>query len=420
MKVLIFAGAGTSVELGVPAMAGLAAEFRIHAQRWSVHEDVVRQLMGEQDDIEVLIENLDRICQAGEPLGTILDVSDSLAKAWSIRAEVEWFVQHACERIVPSDAWMVWSPLLHLSSHHEMTFVTTNYDRSIEIAANREHIRLLDGFHDFGDGELAEWAGFQISPGVPKLVKLHGSTDWFARADDGRAVKLRHPIPLFGRATLRLSSGFEIGSAMVLPSREKLLTRRPYPRLSQLFLNAADECDVAVFVGTSLRDSHIRSAAEEIAMTRPVFLVDIADRSPLPTGVQQIIQPAAEFLLSTLPGALRQSNVGEALGAQGQVRATHWASGMLRALHIATDVAEPTDRRCQAIEALEAMSISLEQGIIASLLGDSDATVARFALGLVPMVAAPEALFDLASRCAHTEEITFAEELELLKAFLNR
>ena len=46
VKVLIFAGAGTSVELGVPGMVGLATEFREHSQQWSVEPDLVKQIMG--------------------------------------------------------------------------------------------------------------------------------------------------------------------------------------------------------------------------------------------------------------------------------------------------------------------------------------------------------------------------------------
>ena len=108
----------------------------------------------------------------------------------------------------------------------------------------------------------------------PMLVKLHGSTDWYADGQTGHPTKLRHPMPLFGRSVLRLSEKQELGSALVLPSREKLLTKAPYPRLSQTFLNVADCCDLALFVGSSLRDEPIREAARSIVTRAPVFIVD--------------------------------------------------------------------------------------------------------------------------------------------------
>ena len=251
-------------------MVGLATEFRDHSQQWSVEPDLVNKIMGNELDVEHLIEELDRICQARHSLEAIEWDAGGLERVDKVRAEVEWFVQHAAERVAASDAQLMWGSILRATKSVEISFVTTNYDRSIELAANGEKICLDDGFRSFEQGETAPWIGFALDKGHPMLVKLHGSTDWYEDSQEGKPTKLRHPMPLFGRSALRLADGQQLGSALVLPSREKLLTRPPYPRLSQAFLNAADCCDLAVFVGSSLRDNHIRDAARSVA-SRALF-----------------------------------------------------------------------------------------------------------------------------------------------------
>ena len=142
-----------------------------------------------------------------------------------------------------------------------------------ELAANRENILLDDGFAPFTEGETVPWNGFEPHAERPRLVKLHGSTDWFADKKTGFPNKLRHPMPLFGRSVLQIE-GQELDSGLVLPSREKRLTSSPYPRLSQTFLNEADCCDLVVVVGSSLRDKHIQEAVRSIVKRAPVFIVN--------------------------------------------------------------------------------------------------------------------------------------------------
>ncbi len=414
MKLLIFAGAGTSIELGVPAMEGMAIEFLAHSEQWDVEPELVRQMMGTIRDLELLIESLDQVCAARQPLQALANLGTPLDRVEIIRSEVEWFVQHAAERIAARDAHLMWGSVLRTVTKHELIFVTTNYDRAIELATNAEKITLTDGFESFGDKEVASWVGFDAANSNPTIVKLHGSTDWYAEQATGHPLKLRHPMPLFGRATLRLPNGEELGSSLVLPSREKLLTRPPYPRLTQAFLNAADNCEAAVFVGSSLRDPHVRDAASTIASKRPVFVVNSTGNSLDVPQALPIAQSASEFLISTLPEALSHPEKLTMIAPTSGVPGTRDAN-VLGLLRIAMDVQEQMDRRCEAIEYLDQRSVTLDEHLVGKLLADEDETVSRYALGLVATSPGRDRLLVSAGESPHARNPAFAEELALLE-----
>ena len=184
MKILLFAGAGTSVELGVPSMVGLAKEFVTHATQWNVEPALVERLMADKGDLEYLVERVDHLCDAQGEVDVGMD-ADLIARAERIRGELEWFVQHVAERMSAADARLMWGPVLRKSKSVDLALATTNYDRAIELAANAERIRLDDGFAAGNAFEVRPWIGFAENGEDVALIKLHGSTDWYADQRSG-------------------------------------------------------------------------------------------------------------------------------------------------------------------------------------------------------------------------------------------
>lgn len=417
MNVLIIAGAGTSIELGVPSMVGLAEEFVEHSRQWDVEPELVGRILGEEPDIEHLIEELDHICSAKSSLQAIGETSIEFSRFDKVRAEVEWFIQHAAERVLPREAALVWAGVLRAAHSHRLTIVTTNYDRAIELAANSERVQVDDGFKFVGDRETAQWVGFSRSDIPIQLVKLHGSTDWYAEAKSGRPIKLRHPMPLFGRAMLQLPDSSRLGSALILPSREKLLTREPYPRLSQTFLNAIDSCELAVVVGSSLRDPHLRGAAQSVAQRVPTFVVNPEGSSLAVENAETIAATASAFLIGILPAALVTQDPRRRLSDEGR-RWKSGDSGALWALKTALDPAVETRDRCKALDVLVDQGVVLDLKWMEELLGCSDPDVARYGLGLIPHSPQHERLVEVAASSAHCASSTaFLEDLALLREF---
>lgn len=417
MRILLFAGAGTSVELGVPAMVGLATEFQDHCRQYGVQADLIERILQQRGkDVEKLIEALDQICGAGQALDVIGPHVSALGAAEEARAELEWFVQHSAERVTAKDAILMWAPVIRAGEAHELTVATTNYDRAFEMAARSVGTKIRDGFGEFCEFEYASWKGVHTeqSEGV-KLLKLHGSTDWYAIDGSDDAVKLRHPVALYGRSELRLPSGEKLRSALILPSQEKRLTERPYPRLSQAFLNVADQCDLAIFVGSSLRDAHIKEAMRSTASTVPTFFVNISGDSTV-APAKLIRQHASTFLISTLPNALS----GEPLRMLDAVAqdSTLQAGGVLDAMRTLAQPENESLARRNAIERVDAIGNTLEADQVAKLLMDCDTGVARYALSLVYGSAQASELLRVAGSSPHVQDEAYRADLSLLRKML--
>ncbi|MCY4255475.1 MAG: SIR2 family protein [Gammaproteobacteria bacterium] len=418
MKILLFAGAGTSVELGVPAMAGLATEFQAHCCHYDVQTALVKRILGGAGmDMEKLIEALDQLCGAAPALDVVGEDVNVLEAAKEARAEVEWFVQHSAERVRARDARLIWGSVIHAGTAHDLTVATTNYDRAIEMAAKAVKVKLRDGFGEFCELEFAPWKG--ILPDQTEgmgLLKLHGSTDWYAKKDSDGPVKLRHPVALYGRSELKLPSGQSLQAALILPSREKRITEKPYPRVSQAFLNVADQCELAVFVGSSLRDTHIKDVAQSTASSVPTFVVNPYGDSNI-ENAKRIRQHASTFLISTLPNALAGDTVN-ILNAAAQDSPSQ-AGGILDAIRTLSQPENEPLARLKAIERAYEMGVTLEARQVQYLLEDNDSDVARYALSLIYRSAQALELLGVAERSAHVQNDAYTADLSLLRRMLS-
>ena len=187
----------------------------------------------------------------------------------------------------------MWAPTLRSLQEADLTIATTNYDRAVEIAAARLKIAVSDGFEEFSGHEIADWCGFENDDGL-RLLKLHGSTNWY-RGNTDRVFKLRHPMPLYGRLKIAYEDivNQPLKSALVLPSREKIVTINPFPELAAEFRSYAKVADVAIFIGSSLRDPHMRDVCLSCAKSKPTFVVSNMEAFP-PTGGCRRTSPATD------------------------------------------------------------------------------------------------------------------------------
>lgn len=423
MFIVLFTGAGASVELGVPAMRTMAEKFVRHLQDQgfpSESLDVLKKsLEDEHYDMEHVIEeldNLENVRRNGEKWG--IDTGNlAYKKAETLRQEAEWLIGHLCERVDVQAAMHMWGETLFEGAKSHLTIVTTNYDRAIEMAAAQISVRLNDGFNSFDSAEFAEWKGIQSSRSeCVEVLKLHGSTDWYHNPNSDMVYKLRHPMPLFGqlRIVMKVGPGVELRSAAVLPSREKKVNELPYPDLSALFRSRANEASSIVFVGTSMRDPDIRSLCAQQSLKKPVYVVSRSGRSDvIPESARVIQQSASKFLVSTLPRYFRQNDPNY-LDRECDNSIVE-SKGVLQAMLNAFDSNADTSKRCDAIESLAKSRIALSRRNLEKLLRSKDPDVSKFALGLFSDSPDRKELLEIAQALVSERKADFASEMELLE-----
>jgi len=333
-----------------------------------------------------------------------------------VRAEAEWYIQHVCERVLMEDAHRLWGPSLTSlqAAGHQLTIATTNYDRAVELAAARVGVAIEDGFAAFGDQEWCAWQGFNGSPGSCRLLKVHGSTDWYHANGEGRVVKLRHAMPLYGRVNIQVTAELLLRSAAVLPSREKRVNLPPYPDISHEFRRVSkSEAEVAVFVGTSMRDPDILDVYRQCVARMPTFLVGRKDRDAY--GGTLLRQSASAFLISTLPRALRGDVIGVLRDSHDAVLIENVLDPLLRAL----DASQSASVRCDAIERLAMHDVRLGRGEVEIMLRSRDTDVRRYALALIEGSRDRADLLEIAAQVAgEVTDQDFTGELALLRRLL--
>lgn len=172
---------------------------------------------------------------------------------------------------------------------------TTNYDRVLEVAADRLGLRFLDRFvgsleprfsasridvdlHFAPPGVRGEP---RLLDGVVRFAKLHGSVDW--TAEPGKIA--RSPLPLGADEDHPMFPKEPSSTAVIYPNPAKDVETLAYP-YSELFRDfAAAVCrpnNVLVTFGYGFGDSHINRIIADM-LTIPSTHLVVISRDPLAT-----------------------------------------------------------------------------------------------------------------------------------------
>lgn len=172
---------------------------------------------------------------------------------------------------------------------------TTNYDRVLEVAADRLGLRLLDRFvgtleprfsasridvdlHFAPPGVRGEP---RLLDGVVRFAKLHGSVDWTATS--GKII--RAPLPLGADVNHPMFPTEPSTTAVIYPNPAKDVETLAYP-YAELFRDfAAAVCrpnGVLVTFGYGFGDSHINRVIADM-LTIPSTHLVVISRDPLTT-----------------------------------------------------------------------------------------------------------------------------------------
>jgi hypothetical protein len=287
-RVAFLLGAGASTEAGVPTMRGLVDLFSASVAKGKDESELLtflRERLAARDpkgvvDVELLLASLQRAYELDDdPAAVLLDLRTGMSidpeVARSLAEKLKDFLRLSCSTPIDLASVEHLVPLaMFARSQGDLDILTLNYDCSVEAVADREGVRLVDGFRFFWSPE--EEFDSEHTPGKPliRLYKLHGSVSWYRRATY-EWVKL--PVRPPETVGLLYFTGEPLTEVMVYPAVQKDIGSTPLTDLMLRAQHALKEASVIVIVGYSLRDERIRESLYE-AMARSrraqIVLVD--------------------------------------------------------------------------------------------------------------------------------------------------
>jgi NAD-dependent SIR2 family protein deacetylase len=331
MRLSFLLGAGASFAYGIPMMRQFYERFieYIHRRRSHCIPLLDRLTAGvSRPDLEILIDKLEQVRAIRPALAVIAetgtDLSSHLDQADDLRGYLDMFMIETCERFDHQKVTAQLSKLVRMAHDRNADVFTTNYDRLVEVAATSIGIECADGFENGVTRPESRWNG-EFIRGL-KLVKLHGSVNWYEEVDTQHLFRLERGYSL-PSSDYRLTHGSRaLKPLMIIPTLEKAILKSPYVGLLTQFSDSLRDTDFFVVIGNSLRDDHLRNTVAEraragslqIILVNPAAAdqVDIVGRPDvthaLPIGIDEFI----EFGLDSL-NALLNEQATAAGGARG-------------------------------------------------------------------------------------------------------
>jgi hypothetical protein len=155
------------------------------------------------------------------------------------------------------------SPLLALGRQEDgVTIATLNYDLAVETAAEELEVPVSRGIETWADTWRLGWQTTGI-----RLMKLHGSIDWFRQVEQPQPTDSSAPaLPRVVVRTERVGSDLPF---VVYGRREKLRAEGPFLDLREAFVEEMQTATLLVVVGYSFGDEHVNELVRQWIGTGP-------------------------------------------------------------------------------------------------------------------------------------------------------
>ncbi len=313
-QVAFLLGAGASFPFGIPMMRQFYEEFVAYILKQRAHcaplLDKIMAGCGESPDLELLIQRLEEVrgirsglAALGQRAG---DLAEQISLADELRGYLDSFLIETCERFDADLVKRKFSRLVEFAHNRDAYIFTTNYDRLVEVAAASRDLKCADGFEPASTRPESRWTG--VFDGGVRLIKLHGSVNWYEEQDSSNVFRLERGYSMPSHE-YRLTHGERaLRPLMIIPTLEKALMKQPYAGLMTQFSDALREISVFIVVGNSLRDDHLRNTIIQRANALDIILVNPAAPSQVdvaanrtathavPLGIEQFLDGGLDGL----------------------------------------------------------------------------------------------------------------------------
>lgn len=268
-------GAGTSCKAGYPLMTELTQKVlsKLDNSEYDFLNNVITRTINEGIDKGNGTPNIEAITDILEDaIIRLQPTSNEYLSLIKIRSSIKakiFDVMNEIESPNLEDHILFFSALHHIfegrSGSEAVWIFTPNYDLLFELAASHVGVPLVRGFLGsalgyFNIQSLSLKIGFEenkkfssLSQSIFKLIKLHGSIDWWKSRspENSRSVfSTQNPKQI----------QYDVDRVMVMPQRKKVRDTLEYPfseifRFSERILG--NECKFLVSCGYSYGDEHI-------------------------------------------------------------------------------------------------------------------------------------------------------------------
>jgi hypothetical protein len=315
--VTVLLGAGASKEAGMPLATELATtllEYFTFRRGWQFDDDtallfdLVHKGLSTSGsvDIERLFSSLMILADPKERVDfspfievwndDLFRLADKPGPSWAPAptiTRVIWGITDALSGILRPRSELL-AYLAPLVRQEGVRIATLNYDLSIEEACRLGSIKCSTGA-DLWKGDLGRWSW--PSATSVKLLKLHGSLDWFPKNpgwDDSR--KLARGIEHWEELVHDPSHPSMGKTALIFGRREKMQPRGPFPSLLQGWRFWLGATRNLVIIGYSFSDDHINESIREwlsSPVARSLTIVDPGPVTPLHLHANGFVQELA-------------------------------------------------------------------------------------------------------------------------------
>ena len=320
-KIGFLLGAGASYPFGIPMMrelyTGFSAYIAAKRPHCSALMDKIDAGMNSALDLEVLISQLDKIRAVRDGLGVLernteRDLLEDLTTADELRGYLDAYLIEVCEQFSRPKVESILTRFVEFCDSNNSYIFSTNYDRLIETASDFISVSCVDGFEQNSNRPESAWLGELEEGGGVKLIKLHGSVNWYREELTDKIFRLEKGYSLPSHE-YRLTHGDRaLRPLMIIPTLEKVVLQNPYATLLTEFSDALRETEVLIVIGNSMRDEHIRNTIGTRANGLEIILVNpqlegystmFGERARvhlLPIGTEEFIDVGIPMLVDTL------------------------------------------------------------------------------------------------------------------------
>ena len=305
-EVMFLFGAGISIPINIPAMAGIYRAYmdkkqstissrdkktcEFFTQEMGINQDLEEFLLAANNILQFKSSNLkyfvERTISRNKETARVKDFNRNLnlklKDVRSVKNGILKFLSDTCFKFDRDKTMKINSGFVETLSKKGYCIYSTNYDFAFEYVAIEKQIQISDNFVKKGQRQIWNDKIEFNGENSLKLIKLHGSVTWY-KDDKGTIERIHYPTNIN-------PVGKKVENIVIVPTRFKDIYDQHFFALYSHYLSSLAKAKIIIIAGHSLRDDYLRAAIIE-RQRQGNFQIVIIDPS-YPNEIKKELPPA--------------------------------------------------------------------------------------------------------------------------------